>query len=245
MELGEKIKAARLEMGLSQRQLCGEFMTRNMLSMLENGAAKPSMETLRYLAERLRRPLGYFLEEPDALAAAREAFALGDLAALRRALDQEHSGEEGALLEFYCHLMQGARALAEEKLPYARTLLERALEMQGIYITKPLRQRARVLLTLAGGKGNPDNEDTALLALAMEAADPRRKAEILGAAADRENPRWAWAMAQAKMALGEYAAAGELLEKCPDSRQVWQAREVCCRETGDFKGAYEAACKLR
>ena len=245
MDLGGKIKAARLEMGLSQRQLCGEFMTRNMLSMLENGAAEPSMETLRYLAGVLRKPMGYFLEEPDELAAAREAFALEDWDALRQALDGANPTEEGTLLEFYYHLHQGAAALAQEKLPYACTLLQKALELRGIYITKPLRQRARVLLTLAGGKGNPDNEDTALLALAMEAREPRRQAEILAAAADRENPRWAWAMAQAKMALGEYAAALELLEKCPDSREVWQAREVCCRETGDFKGAYEAACKLR
>ena len=246
MELGERIKAARLEMGLSQRQLCGEFMTRNMLSMLENGAAKPSVETLRYLAEKLHRPMAYFLEEVDDLAAAREAFALADWAGLREALDQAGSpSEEGALLEFYRLLHQGAEALEQEKLPYACTLLERALEMQGIYITKPLRQRARVLLTLAGGKGNPDNEDTALLALAMEAAEPRRQAEILAAAADREDPRWSWAMARAQMGLGEFAAALALLEKCPESREIWAAREICCRETGDFKGAYEAACKLR
>ena len=32
MELGEKLKQARLEAGLSQRQLCGEEITRNMLS---------------------------------------------------------------------------------------------------------------------------------------------------------------------------------------------------------------------
>ena len=246
MELGEKIKAARLEMGLTQRQLCGDFMTRNMLSMLENGAAKPSMETLRYLAGVLHKPVGYFLAEAEEVAAAREAFALGDWPGLRAALDGlENPSEEGALLEFYWHLHQGAEALGQEKLPYACRILERALEIRGIYITKALRQRARVLLTLAGGKGNPDNEDTALLALAMEAPEPKRQAEILAAAADRENPRWGWAMAQAQMALGEFAAALECLEICPESREIWAAREICCRETGDFKGAYEAACKLR
>ena len=35
MELGEKLKQARLETGLSQRQLCGEEITRNMLSLIE------------------------------------------------------------------------------------------------------------------------------------------------------------------------------------------------------------------
>ena len=114
MDLGGKIKAARLEMGLSQRQLCGKFMTRNMLSMLENGAAKPSMETLRYLAGVLRKPVGYFLEEAEELAAAREAFALEDWDALRQALDGVNPTEEGTLLEFYWHLQQGAAALAQE-----------------------------------------------------------------------------------------------------------------------------------
>ena len=63
MELGQRLRQARLEAGLSQRQLCGEEITRNMLSLIENGTAKPSMDTLRYLAARLGKPMGYFLEE--------------------------------------------------------------------------------------------------------------------------------------------------------------------------------------
>ena len=35
MTLGEKIRQARLEAGLSQRQLCGGEVTRNMLSQIE------------------------------------------------------------------------------------------------------------------------------------------------------------------------------------------------------------------
>ena len=63
MTLGEKIKQARLEVGLSQRQLCGERITRNMLSQIENGSARPSMDTLIYLAQQLGRPVSWFLEE--------------------------------------------------------------------------------------------------------------------------------------------------------------------------------------
>ena len=63
MELGEKIKHARLTAGLSQRQLCGDTITRNMLSLIESGRAKPSMDTLLYLANRLGRPVSYFLED--------------------------------------------------------------------------------------------------------------------------------------------------------------------------------------
>jgi transcriptional regulator with XRE-family HTH domain len=60
MELGEKLRQARLEAGLSQRQLCGEEITRNMLSLIENGSAKPSMKTLQYLAARLGKASAIF-----------------------------------------------------------------------------------------------------------------------------------------------------------------------------------------
>ena len=50
MDLGQKLRQARLEAGLSQRQLCGEEITRNMLSQIENGTARHSMDTLRFLA---------------------------------------------------------------------------------------------------------------------------------------------------------------------------------------------------
>ena len=67
MELGEKLKQTRLEAGLSQRQLCGDVITRNMLSQIESGKARPSMPTLQYLAGRLGKPVGYFLEEDTVL----------------------------------------------------------------------------------------------------------------------------------------------------------------------------------
>ena len=63
MTIGEKLRAARLEAGLSQRQLCEGIVTRNMLSQIENGSAKPSLPTLQALAQRLHKGVQYFLEE--------------------------------------------------------------------------------------------------------------------------------------------------------------------------------------
>ena len=63
MELSQKLKQARLDAGLSQKALCGDRITRNMLSQIENGSARPSMDTLRYLAGQLGKPLSYFLED--------------------------------------------------------------------------------------------------------------------------------------------------------------------------------------
>ena len=85
MELGKRLKEVRLSLGLSQRELCGDEITRNMLSQIENGSAKPSMDTLKYLAARLGKPVSYFLEEETVtspnqavMAAAREARKMGD-----------------------------------------------------------------------------------------------------------------------------------------------------------------------
>ncbi len=82
MELGSKIRQARLEAGLSQRQLCGDVITRNMLSQIENGSARPSMDTLKYLAGRLGKGVSFFLEEdtvqspnPKVMEDARQAYS--------------------------------------------------------------------------------------------------------------------------------------------------------------------------
>ena len=47
MELGQRIRQARQEAGLSQRQLCGEEITRNMLSLIENAENDEEKERLR------------------------------------------------------------------------------------------------------------------------------------------------------------------------------------------------------
>ena len=61
MTLGEKIKTARKNAGITQSSLAGDKITRNMLSAIENNSASPSFDTLRYLAEQLNLPLSYLL----------------------------------------------------------------------------------------------------------------------------------------------------------------------------------------
>lgn len=64
-ELGQKIKNARIEMDMTQKALCGDDITRNMLSRIETGNAYPSLETLCILASRLGMPPGYFIDDSD------------------------------------------------------------------------------------------------------------------------------------------------------------------------------------
>ncbi len=63
--LGEKIKYLRKKRALTQKELVGDRLTRNMLSSIENGTANPSLDTLRYIADRLSVPVSYILSEDD------------------------------------------------------------------------------------------------------------------------------------------------------------------------------------
>ena len=60
-EIGNRIKSARLSLGLTQKQLTDGYMTRNMLSLIESGNALPSLETAEYLADKLDISLSYLL----------------------------------------------------------------------------------------------------------------------------------------------------------------------------------------
>lgn len=67
MNIGNKIKHLRTELGLTQQQLSGDKITRNMLSCIESGKALPSLETLLYIAERLSVPPSYLLSDDNNL----------------------------------------------------------------------------------------------------------------------------------------------------------------------------------
>ncbi len=87
MNVGEKIRALRVAKLMTQSELAGGKITRNMISCIENGAAQPSLPTVVYLAERLGVPVGFLLadegEEPvyrkmNSIANMKRAFREGD-----------------------------------------------------------------------------------------------------------------------------------------------------------------------
>lgn len=65
IELGKRIKEARLFRKMTQSELAGDVITRNMLSLIESGSASPSVKTLQYLAERLDVPYEHLLASKD------------------------------------------------------------------------------------------------------------------------------------------------------------------------------------
>ena len=263
MELGQRLKQARLDAGMSQRQLCGDTITRNMLSQIENGTARPSMDTLRYLAQRLGKPMGYFLEEQAVtspnqavMARARAAFSRDCADALQ--ILEEYRGEDPVfdgeyhLLCALCAMALAQKALDQGRHAYAMTLLEEAAAhgRQTPYYTEAT-ERSRLLLCFAA---RPELASELALRLldpmpeillrAKAEADPVRQAKILDAAPEQTGP-WHLQRAQVCMAQGNYAKAIDHLEAAPKSKAVYAQLELCCKELEDYKGAYFYALKAR
>jgi len=67
MELGNRLRARRQELGLSLRELAERVgLTASFLSQIERDLASPSIESLRKISNALEVPIFHFLVEPDA-----------------------------------------------------------------------------------------------------------------------------------------------------------------------------------
>ena len=198
MHLAEKLKASRLEAGLSQRQLCGDTITRNMLSQIENGAARPSMGTLQYLAQRLGKPISYFLEEQAVVSPNLER-----ITPARAAYGQKDYTQVLAILEDF---KEPDEAFGEEK---------------------------KLLQYLAH------------LGMARQAEKPSRCLEILQAVENKATPQWNLLRAEALFAMQQYGEAATCYEKTEQTQAVFARLEACYRELGDYKRAYEYACRQK
>ena len=264
MELGEKLRQARLDMGLSQRQLCEGIVTRNMLSLIENGAAKPSMETLRQFAVRLEKSVSFFLEEDavvspnqTAMDAARRLYDAGEYDAMLSVLEEYRAPDpvydrEKGLLDALTLLELAEQALREGRLPYARELLGRA-EGKTVYCREELERRRLLLLGRLPGEKVADrlpSLDGELLLRAGEAfgsGDTERAAKLLEAAEDNSGADWNLLRGQVYLEGKQFQEAAVCLSlaEVVYPKETAALLEICWRELGDFRKAYEYACKRR
>ncbi len=65
--VGDKIRDLRKKLGLTQEQLAGHELTKSYVSQVELGRIRPSRKALKIMADRLGKPLGYFLDNDDDL----------------------------------------------------------------------------------------------------------------------------------------------------------------------------------
>lgn len=264
MELGQKLKEARVEAGLSQRQLCGDVITRNMLSQIEHGTARPSMQTLQYLAARLGKTVGFFLGEETVsdnqtlMAQARSAYGRGDLAEVRAVLTLFRQPDTTFDLEYRFLYASALLAAAEEaaeggKDRYARDLLDQAGTLTEGFAGL---ERRRLLLLgkfTRDGVGElcarlPDLDEELFLRAraALEGGDTRRGLALLDAMEDRESGQWQLLRGRLLLEAGDYAGATQhLLLAEEDFPETVPLLERCFRELGDYQQAYLYACKGR
>ena len=79
MTTGEKIKKLRNDKMMTQAQLVGNHITRNMLSRIESDEANPSIGTLLFLASRLGVPAGYLLSDENEDKVYAKSFVVEDI----------------------------------------------------------------------------------------------------------------------------------------------------------------------
>jgi len=138
--LGERVRAARHELAMSQAQLAGDELTKGFISQVEAGLVRPSLRSLQIIATRLGRSLDYFIGDESLAGAKRRVFhRLAAQAAIERrdwpaarfeataALAQQAQGTERATLLRYlaaADAAEGKREQAFERLAEAMALVD-------------------------------------------------------------------------------------------------------------------------
>ncbi len=147
VELGRRLKEARLAKKMTQSEVVGDFITRNMLSQIESGVATPSIKTLEYLASVLEISMSSLIPEDDesssgssdaySIIEAKRAINSGKYQKALSALDKDSEAfkdEYSALRSIAClELAKEASAKSElqNAVNYAKQANEYAKE--GIY----------------------------------------------------------------------------------------------------------------
>ena len=221
MELGEKLLKARQEAGLSQRQLCGEVITRNMLSQIEHGTARPSMETLRYLASRLEKPISYFLEEEL------DTAPMETLRQLKKAEDALAQGRH----RHAAQILEGVETDIPELRRKKQLLLAR---IPGADLEAVCRELPSL-----------DEE----LYLRAEAAygkqDWLRCLHLLESMEEKSGENWNLLMGKVCLAQNNPQTAAAYLLRAGERGEVYGLLETCYRELEDYKQAYFYAVKQK
>lgn len=166
-ERGKRIKEARISKKMTQSEVVGDFITRNMLSQIESGTATPSVKTLEYLASVLDIPVAELMPKSDSeimdetyTEASGEAERMSEVKALyacgeySAALEILGTPEEWRLLkdEFFALsarcLLGFAEKTSETDAAKAIEYARKAAEMSetGIYASKELKVSAVKLL---------------------------------------------------------------------------------------------------
>jgi tetratricopeptide (TPR) repeat protein len=239
------VKEARRESGLSLGQIARSDLSRTAIYFVETGKAKPSIETLRLIAERTNKPLEYFLgpavaiglDPESALAELERLLATGDPAAAAEAAEKLIAAvsDPRVAARARIHL-----ALAELRLgDSARARREAASARQYLIQVRDIHNAAMAMGYEAGAASNmldPSASSIAKEALAL--------CRSLSPTPDMLEARLLMILGVAYGQAHEYESAIETLEESigvgtaiQDLHQlsvIYSNLSMCCQELGRF-----------
>lgn len=162
-ERGRRIKEARISKKMTQSEVVGDFITRNMLSQIESGSATPSVKTLEYLASVLDIPIAELMPRSDEEVCPETGGEAERISQAKRLFSEGRYSEAEELLggeadwdlfrdEFYavsarCYLKlaeETAEADTVKAVEYAKNAAE--LSQKGFYSNGELKAEAVKLL---------------------------------------------------------------------------------------------------
>ncbi len=149
--IGKMIKEARLAKKMTQNEVVGNFITRNMLSQIESGAAMPSIKTLEYLCNVLDIQLETLSVgesgNTSGYTAMKRQYLAGDYkAVIASGTDKDYSDECTALKALAYLELSDALAKSEnisdnqKAVEYAKMAAE--LSEKGIFANRAVSDRA-------------------------------------------------------------------------------------------------------
>ena len=264
MTLGQKLRQTRLSKGLSQSQVAGDCVTRNMLSQIENDQASPSMRTLEHLAQALGVSVGWLLSDEQTNAVmermrrSRALFRERKYEECLALFEQDAPGDDETLL--LCSM--AAEALAGRALEWNRKSLYASAQVQ----TGALDVLARIAIL----EKNPDEAVERYKACYLEGQNTVRyhftmarfhlqqehiqaaEREIWSIAELPEASRAEYLILRGKIAAKreQYENAALYFHQAEEiplgrllARELYEGLEICCRELGDYQQAYLYASK--
>ena len=280
MTIGERIRELRVSKLMTQAELAGDQITRNMLSYIENGSANPSLSTILYIAARLNVPAGFLLaDEGDEivyrkmsnLSNIKRAYTAGDLRGCRSLCMSAcpDPDDEIYLLLASCDVGIGVEEFWSGRLRSACRYFDEALGYaeKTIYPTATVEAEARVyfrymerlshtlysdLLDEEAACAVSSLSPFAAYVRALEALDAENDGAVEEYLCGADENAFFAAHVRVRLLMkeGDYRTSGAALLQMlhgdtPLNRielyTVLYELEICCRETEDFKGAYNYA----
>ena len=270
MTLGEKLKSARRKLKITQADLCGEKITRNMLSCIENNKAMPSLDTLAYLSARLELPISYIVSDDDDTFFYQKRTEMRYITAAFKAqkfkecIDHiekiEGRDDELYFLLATCHFEIGKNALMHGSLKTASFHLNKVRDysLQTMYDTHRITNYLPLYLALSANIQSP------LLELDTEMFEPDEEliyeSEFYSYVSNETGRNYTVVdfkrhmLAKGMMRNRDYFSAIRIMKEIEDEKTaktynacvifgIYTDMENCYRQLGDFENAYRYSSK--